>query len=190
MINLIIFGPPGAGKGTQSNRIVEKYKLIHLSTGDLLRSEIADATPLGMEAKTLMDQGLLVPDQVVIGMIRSKIEQNPDANGFIFDGFPRTEKQAEALDELLEENNTSINIMLALFVEKEELIKRIINRGKDSGRSDDTDRSIIDNRIDEYNSKTKPLIKYYERQNKYRRIEGSNSIDEIFEKICVEIEKP
>jgi len=180
MLNIVLFGPPGAGKGTQSKRLIEKYNLVHLSTGDILRGEIANGTPLGLEAKKLMDQGLLVPDEVVIGMIRNKLEQNSSANGFIFDGFPRTNAQAAALDILLSEKNTSISSMLALNVEDEELIKRILGRGKDSGRSDDNDPAIIRKRIEEYNAKTAPLINYYKAQNKYSEIVGAGSVNEIF----------
>jgi adenylate kinase len=180
MLNLVLFGPPGAGKGTQSAMLVEKHKLIHLSTGDLLRGEIAAGTELGLEAKKLMDQGLLVPDSVVIGMIGSKLKQNPNAGGFIFDGFPRTVAQAEALDELLANSSTSISGMLALVVEEEELVERLLNRGKDSGRSDDQDESIIRNRIKEYNAKTAPLANYYNKQGKYTAIKGVGKIEEIF----------
>jgi adenylate kinase len=180
MLNLVLFGPPGAGKGTQSAMLVEKHKLIHLSTGDLLRGEIAAGTELGLEAKKLMDQGLLVPDSVVIGMIGSKLKQNPNAGGFIFDGFPRTVAQAEALDELLANSSTSISGMLALVVEEEELVERLLNRGKDSGRSDDQDESIIRNRIKEYNAKTAPLADYYNKQGKYTAIKGVGKIEEIF----------
>ncbi len=188
MLNLVLFGPPGAGKGTQSTRLIEKYNLIHLSTGDLLRSEIANGTALGMEAKKLMDQGILVPDNVVIGMIRSRLENNKDAKGFIFDGFPRTKAQAVALDELLIEEGTNIHFMLALNVDDDELTKRILNRGKDSGRSDDSDPSIIRKRIEEYNNKTAPLISHYSEQGKYKSIPGLGSIDEIFERLSKEIE--
>lgn len=183
MINLVLFGPPGAGKGTQSARLIEKFKLVHLSTGDILRGEIANGTPLGMEAKKLMDQGILVPDEVVIGMIRNKLEQHKDAQGFIFDGFPRTQAQARALDKLLEEQGTAIDVMLALDVPDEELIRRILGRGKDSGRSDDSDPAIIRKRIDEYNSKTAPLIEYYRDQNKLQLIDGIGTVEHIFELI-------
>jgi adenylate kinase len=179
MLNLVLFGPPGAGKGTQSAMLVEKHKLIHLSTGDLLRGEITAGTELGLEAKKLMDQGLLVPDSVVIGMIGSKLKQNPNAGGFIFDGFPRTVAQAEALDELLANSGTSISGMLALVVEEEELVARLLNRGKDSGRSDDQDESIIRNRIKEYNAKTAPLADFYTVQGKYTSIKGVGKIEEI-----------
>lgn len=179
MLNLVLFGPPGAGKGTQSTMLVEKYKLIHLSTGDLLRGEIAAGTELGLEAKKLMDQGVLVPDAVVIGMIRSKLQQNPNASGFIFDGFPRTVAQAEALDQLLDESGTSISGMLALVVEEEELVSRLLNRGKDSGRSDDQNEDIIRNRIKEYNSKTAPLADFYNNQGKFTAIKGIGKIEEI-----------
>lgn len=181
MINIVLFGPPGAGKGTQSSFLVNEYGLIHLSTGDLLRAEIAAGTALGMEAKSLMDQGSLVPDAVVIGMIGNKLTQNPDSKGFIFDGFPRTVAQAEALDHLLSEKNTAISAMLALVVPEEELVKRLLNRGKDSGRSDDQDESIIRNRIKEYNAKTAPLADFYQAQSKYRPIPGVGAIEKITE---------
>ena len=179
MLNLVLFGPPGAGKGTQANLLIDKYNLTHLSTGDILRSEITAGTKLGLEAKSLMDTGNLVPDEVVIGMIATKLDNNLNTNGFIFDGFPRTTAQAKALDNLLEEKNTSINIMLSLKVEDSELIKRLLNRGKDSGRSDDQDKNIIANRINEYNNKTAPLKDYYSAQEKLREIDGIGSIEEI-----------
>jgi len=188
MLNVVLFGPPGAGKGTQSAMLVEKYGLNHLSTGDLLRGEIAAGTTLGLEAKQLMDQGVLVPDEIVIGMIRSKLEQNPNSKGFIFDGFPRTVKQAEALDVLLTEKETSITCMLALEVSEDELVKRLLNRGKDSGRSDDQDESIIANRIKEYNAKTAPLAGYYAGQNKFKGINGIGTIDSIFNALCAAID--
>jgi adenylate kinase len=184
MLNIVLFGPPGAGKGTQSTKLIEKYKLVHLSTGDILRGEIAQGTALGLEAKKLMDQGILVPDAVVIGMIRNKLESNKEANGFIFDGFPRTDAQAQALDSLLEELNTSISMMLALKVDEEELTKRLLIRGKDSGRPDDSDESVIRKRIDVYNSQTLPLINFYSNQNKYYSIDGIGSVEEIFNRLC------
>jgi len=189
MLNLVLFGPPGAGKGTQSVKLVERFQLIHLSTGDLLRSEIAACSALGLEAKQLMDKGILVPDEVVIGMIRSKLTSNSQDNGFIFDGFPRTIAQAEALDNLLKELHTSISSMLALEVNDEELIKRLLNRGKDSGRSDDQDESIIANRIKEYNNKTAPLASYYSAQGKYTGVNGIGSLETIFNDLCSSIEK-
>jgi adenylate kinase len=187
MLNIVLFGPPGAGKGTQSEKLIEKFQLIHLSTGDLLRSEIAQQTELGLQAKLLMDKGELVPDAVVIGMIRSKLEHNQQANGFIFDGFPRTAAQAEALDNLLSEKSTSINCMLALEVDNEELTKRLLLRGQDSGRADDQNEEIIRNRIKEYNNKTAPLKEFYSAQNKFHAVNGIGSIDEIFNTLCTEI---
>jgi adenylate kinase len=187
MLNIVLFGPPGAGKGTQSEKLIEKFQLIHLSTGDLLRSEIAQQTELGLQAKLLMDKGELVPDAVVIGMIRSKLEHNQQANGFIFDGFPRTAAQAEALDNLLSEKNTNISCMLALEVDNEELTKRLLLRGQDSGRADDQNEEIIRNRIKEYNNKTAPLKEFYSAQNKFHAINGFGSIDEIFIALCTEI---
>jgi len=184
MINLVLFGPPGAGKGTQSTHLIEKYNLVHLSTGDILRGEIANGTQLGLEAKKLMDQGVLVPDEVVIGMIRNKLEQNKNAGGFIFDGFPRTAAQAIALDALLEESGNPIDYMLALNVPDEELIKRLLNRGKDSGRADDSNPAIIGKRIEEYNAKTAPLIEYYKKQNKLHLIDGLGSVEHIFDLLC------
>ena len=183
MLNLVLFGPPGAGKGTQSNFLIEKYNLIHLSTGDILRGEIAAGTALGLEAKKLMDRGDLVPDEVVIGMISSKLDNNPNANGFIFDGFPRTTAQAEALDDLLDEKGTSIAAMLSLIVEDEELIRRLLSRGESSGRADDQNESIIANRINEYNNKTAPLKDYYSAQNKLSEIEGNGTVEDIASKL-------
>jgi adenylate kinase len=184
MLNIVLFGPPGAGKGTQSEKLISAYQLVHLSTGDILRGEITAGTELGLEAKKLMDQGILVPDEVVIGMISSKLDQNRDANGFIFDGFPRTTAQAEALDKLLKEKNTGISMMLALEVDDEELTKRLLLRGENSGRPDDRDEEVIRKRISEYNNKTAPLKDYYMAQNKYRSVHGMGSIDEIFEGLC------
>jgi len=184
MLNIVLFGPPGAGKGTQAEKIIDKYNLVHLSTGDILRSELADKTQLGLEAKKFMDKGELVPDDVVIGMIETKIDQNPGAKGFIFDGFPRTTAQAQALDRLLSKKGTPINAMLMLTVEHDELIKRLLNRGKDSGRKDDQDISVIENRIRVYNNETAPLINYYEKQGKYHAVHGMGSIEEIFERLC------
>jgi len=188
MLNIVLFGPPGAGKGTQSEKLVAHYNLIHLSTGDLLRSEIANQTKLGLEAKKLMDEGKLVPDEVVIGMIDSKLQHNPEAKGFIFDGFPRTIPQAEALDKLLQSKGTTIKVMLALEVEEVELTKRLLNRGKDSGRTDDQDTEIIKKRILEYNTKTAPLAGYYKNQGKFSGIQGIGSIDEIFNNLKQAIE--
>ena len=183
MLNLVLFGPPGAGKGTQSNLLIERYNLVHLSTGNILRGEISKRTALGMEAKKLMERGDLVPDEVVIGMISSKLDNNPDANGFIFDGFPRTATQAKALDNLLEEKKTSISAMLSLQVEDEELIRRLLSRGKNSGRVDDQDENIIANRINEYNNKTAPLKDYYSAQNKLSEIEGNGTVEDIASKL-------
>lgn len=183
MLNLVLFGPPGAGKGTQADFLIEKFRLIHLSTGDLLRSQIAAETTLGMEAKSYMDKGFLVPDSIVIGMIKSKLNENKSANGYIFDGFPRTVEQAKALDELLTENGTPVSGMLCLLVEKDELINRLLNRGKTSGRPDDQDVSIIENRINVYHEKTSPLREYYGLQNKYYKIDGTGTIEEIAQRL-------
>lgn len=179
MLNLVLFGAPGAGKGTQADFLIEKFKLIHLSTGDLLRSQIAAETELGIEAKSYMDKGFLVPDSIVIGMIKSKLQENKGANGYIFDGFPRTVEQARALDVLLGENGTPVSGMLCLCVEKQELVDRILSRGKTSGRPDDQDVSIIGNRIRIYNEKTMPLTEYYSAQNKCFKIDGMGSVEEI-----------
>jgi adenylate kinase len=188
MLNIVLFGPPGAGKGTQSEKIIAKYNLIHLSTGDILRAEIAAGTTLGTEAKKLMDQGILVPDEVVIGMISNKLDANKNAKGFIFDGFPRTVAQAEALDELLRSKNSSITMMIALEVDNDELKKRLLLRGKDSGRPDDANPEIIQKRIEEYNNKTAPVANYYKAQGKFESINGIGSIDNIFTNICNTIE--
>ena len=189
MFNLVLFGPPGSGKGTQSEKIIARYGLKHLSTGDLLRSEIVASTPLGLEAKTLMDKGQLVPDAVVVGMIRSAIDNNPDAKGFLFDGFPRTVAQAVALDALLNEKGTAIHAMISLVVSEEELIKRLLNRGLSSGRSDDTNETVIRARIEEYLNKTAAVAGHYLAQNRFAELQGEGSIDEIFGRISAEIDK-
>jgi adenylate kinase len=183
MLNLVLFGPPGAGKGTQSQKLIDKYNLVHLSTGDILRNEITQGTELGKEAKKLMDQGILVPDEVVIGMISNKLDSNKDAAGFIFDGFPRTVAQAEALDGLLKSKNAAISSMIALNVSSDELLSRLLLRGKASGRPDDANADIIARRIEEYNSKTAPVANYYKAQDKFCSINGIGSIDEIFASI-------
>jgi len=188
MFNLILFGPPGSGKGTQSEKLMSRYGLKHLSTGDLLRNEIASNSPLGMAAKSFMDKGQLVPDEVVIEMIDSAIENNPQAKGFLFDGFPRTTAQAEALDKLLMQKNAPIAVVLALEVSKDELVKRLMNRGLTSGRSDDTDESIIRARIDEYERKTAAVAEYYDQFGKVARIKGEGTIDDIFQVLTDEID--
>jgi len=180
MLNLVLFGPPGAGKGTQSQNLIDNYQLIHLSTGDLLRSEITQGTALGMEAKKLMDQGILVPDEVVIGMISNRLDSNKDAKGFIFDGFPRTVAQAEALDALLASKQSAITGMIALEVSDDELERRLLLRGKESGRPDDANPEVIRKRIVEYNTKTAPVANFYKTQNKFYCIPGVGQIDEIF----------
>jgi len=183
MLNLVLFGPPGAGKGTQSNLLIKRYNLVHLSTGDILREEIEIGTTLGLEAKSLMDKGDLVPDEVVISMISSKLDNNPSVNGFIFDGFPRTVAQATALDNLLVKKETTIAAMLSLKVTDMELIRRLLERGKNSGRSDDQNEEIIANRIREYNNKTAPLKEFYASQNKLLEIEGIGSVEDIAHKL-------
>lgn len=189
MFNLILFGPPGSGKGTQSEKIVERFGLIHLSTGNLLRQEISERTPLGLEAKNFMDKGQLVPDEVVIGMIDTCLEKHPAAKGFLFDGFPRTIAQAEALDKLLSLKKTSISKVLALEVSEDELVRRLLERGKTSGRSDDTDETVIRRRFFVYKDETEPVAEYYDKQNKLERIAGEGSVNDIFQKLSESIEK-
>src|SRR4051812_38353976 len=189
MFNIILFGPPGSGKGTQSERLILKYGLKHLSTGDILRSEIARQTRLGLEAKGYMDKGELVPDEVVIGMIQSALEENPLVAGFLFDGFPRTNAQSEALDKLLAGKNTEIGLVLALMVSEEELVKRLLNRGRTSGRSDDNNEEVIRARIIEYHKKTSAVAEYYQRFGKVIYISGEGTVEEIFESLCNEIDK-
>jgi len=188
MFNLVLFGPPGSGKGTQSENILSTYNLQHISTGDLLRDEVNRHTPLGTEAKKYMDQGILVPDEVVIGMISGKIDDTPDARGFIFDGFPRTRPQAEALDKLLEFKNTKIHLVLALDVPEPELIKRLVHRGATSGRSDDTEE-VITKRIKEYHAKTKPVADYYNEHGKLEHVVGDHTIEETFKTLAKHINK-
>lgn len=183
MLNIVLFGPPGAGKGTQSQKLVDTFKLVHLSTGDIFRFNIKNETELGKLAKSFIDKGELVPDQVTIDMLESEVQKFPDAKGFIFDGFPRTTVQAEALDAFLSRKGTQIHLMLALLVDEEELIKRLLLRGKDSGRADDTDESIIRNRIKVYNEQTAIAAGYYEAQGKYHGIDGVGSIDDIFNRL-------
>ena len=188
MFNLILFGPPGSGKGTQSENLVAKYQLKHLSTGDLLRSEIHDKTPLGLEAKKLMDKGHLVPDEVVIGMISSALDSHPKCEGFLFDGFPRTAAQAEALDKLLDLKQAPIAVMLALEVSEEELVKRLLKRGETSGRSDDNNDAVIRARIIEYHKKTAAVADHYKKMNKVIMVKGEGTVNEIFVNLCAEID--
>ncbi len=190
MFNLILFGPPGSGKGTQSERIVEKFGLVHLSTGNLLRQEISDKTPLGLEARNFMDKGQLVPDEVVIGMIDSCLEKHAGAKGFLFDGFPRTLAQAEALDKLLSFKKTSICKVLALDVSEDELVKRLLKRGETSGRSDDTNEAVIRQRFAVYRNETEAVAGHYKEQGKFERIRGEGSVDEIFQALssCIDQE--
>jgi adenylate kinase len=189
MFNLILFGPPGSGKGTQSEKLIEQFGFRHLSTGNILREEIANKTPLGMEAKTLMDKGQLVPDEVVVGMISTALDANPGVPGFLFDGFPRTVAQAEALDKLLTLKGTGIGLVLALQVPDEELISRMINRAKTSGRSDDADEGVQRKRLEVYLRDTLPVADHYAQMDKVVNVQGVGSIDEIFARISSEIDK-
>ena len=184
MFNLILFGPPGSGKSTQSEKLTAEYNLKHLSTGDLLRSEIHNQTPLGIEAKKIMDKGHLVPDEVVIGMISSALDSNPKCDGFLFDGFPRTSAQAEALDKLLNLKKAPIAAMLALEVNEEELVKRLLKRGETSGRSDDNNDIVIRERIEQYHRKTAPVADHYKQAGKVVMVKGEGSVDEIFAALC------
>ncbi len=182
MINLILFGPPGSGKGTQAERLKEHFNLLHISTGDLLRAEIANGTQLGLEAKKFMDAGNLVPDAVVIGMLGGAVEEAKakGKQGIIFDGFPRTTAQAEALDKMLLEKGTSVSCVLSLVVDEEELTQRILKRGLTSGRSDDNDVETIRKRVQEYRTKTEPVAGYYNNQELLIEIEGVGTIEHIF----------
>ena len=188
MLNLVLFGPPGAGKGTQAARLVEKYHLVHLSTGDIFRSNIKEGTDLGQLAKSYIDKGALVPDEVTIGMLEAEVNSNSNAKGFIFDGFPRTTSQAEALDVFLSTKDTEVSSMLALEVDENELITRLLERGKSSGRADDQDASIIKNRIQVYENETAVLKTYYANQNKFFGIEGVGSIESITLGLCKAID--
>jgi adenylate kinase len=189
MFNIILFGPPGSGKGTQSEKLIERYGLKHLSTGDLLRAEIANKTPLGLEAKSLIDKGQLVPDEVVIGMIDTAIEANAGVNGFLFDGFPRTVAQAVALDKLLSLKKSAIGVMIALQVPEEELIARMLNRAKTSGRSDDADENVLRNRQAVYRRDTLPVADHYRKADKVEEVNGLGTVEEIFERLTQVIDK-
>ncbi len=189
MFNIILFGPPGSGKGTQSEKLIEAYGLKHLSTGELLRREIAAKTPLGQEAKSIMDKGQLVPDEVVVGMISTALDAHPDARGFLFDGFPRTVSQSQSLDKLLKLKDSEIGVVLALDVSEEELVHRLLNRGLTSGRSDDTNETVIRARIHEYHAKTSEVAAYYRESDKVVNVKGEGTLDEIFSLLCSEIDK-
>ncbi len=188
MRNVVLFGPPGAGKGTQSEILLQRYGLIHLSTGDIFRANIKGQTELGQQAKAFMDKGELVPDSLTISMLESEVAKHPQANGFIFDGFPRTSAQADALDAFLQGKGNAITCMLALEVNEDELIKRLLNRASTSGRADDADESIVRNRIAVYNRETAPVADYYRSQNKYRGVQGVGSVEEITTRLCAELD--
>jgi adenylate kinase len=188
MLNIVLFGPPGAGKGTQSENLIARYQLVHLSTGDIFRYNIKGETDLGKLAKSFMDKGELVPDSVTISMLESEVNNHADAKGFIFDGFPRTGAQAEALDNFLTSKNSSITCMLALEVNEDELKARLLNRAKSSGRPDDADPAVIQNRISVYNRETAPVAEYYKAQGKYKGIDGIGTIEEISERLYQAIE--
>ncbi|RLD30615.1 MAG: adenylate kinase [Bacteroidetes bacterium] len=189
MKNIVLFGPPGAGKGTQAEVLKRKYQLIHISTGDVFRYNVENATQLGTLAKSYMDKGHLVPDEVTIDMLNAEVEKNEGANGFIFDGFPRTAAQAEALAILMDEKESQINAMVALEVDDEILIGRLLERGKSSGRPDDANEEVIRERISEYYRKTDILKEYYQKQGKYYGVDGVGSIEEISERLSAVINK-
>ncbi len=190
MINLVLFGPPGAGKGTQAEFLVEKYSLVHISTGDVFRANIKNGTPLGKEAESYIKKGALVPDEITIGMLEAVVEENlATAKGFIFDGFPRTQAQGEALDAFLEKKGLAVSAMLALEVEDEVLVGRLLERGKTSGRADDADESVIRARIAEYYQKTNVLKDFYSAQGKYHGVDGVGSIPEIADRLSEIVDK-
>lgn len=190
MLNIILFGPPGSGKGTQAVRIAEELGLIHISTGDLFRAEMGADTPLGVKAKEYISKGELVPDEITIGMLKNKVNAHPEAKGFIFDGFPRTQAQAEALDAFLAESGYSIDALLALEVPEDEIVKRILLRGQTSGRADDLDESIIRNRFEVYQNETAQVYDHYDQQGVASSIYGIGTIDEIFTRLISAIPKP
>lgn len=189
MLNIVLFGPPGAGKGTQSERLIEKYGLVHLSTGDIFRANMKGETELGLLAKSYIDKGQLVPDEVTINMLRSEVLKHHDSKGFIFDGFPRTNNQASALDSFLTETGTEISVMLALEVEESELKVRLKKRAEVSGRADDANPEVIANRIHVYNAETAPVKDFYQEQGKFVSIDGIGSIDEITHRLFEAIDK-
>ncbi|TXC78444.1 adenylate kinase [Luteibaculum oceani] len=189
MLHLILFGPPGAGKGTQSEKLVEKYELCHLSTGDIFRYNIKNETDLGKLAKSYMDKGELVPDEVTIKMLEAEVDKNADAKGFIFDGFPRTIPQAKALDTFLNSKGAKVDAMIALHVDEEELVKRLLLRGKDSARADDQNEDVIRKRISVYNEQTAQVAGHYEGLGRFHQVNGEQSIDEVFNNLCGIINK-
>lgn len=189
MINIILFGPPGAGKGTQAEVLKNKYQLIHISTGDVFRFNIKNETELGKLAKSFIDKGKLVPDEITIDMLSQEVDKNPDAKGFIFDGFPRTEAQAVALGHLMTDKETQIDAMVALEVDDEILVERLLNRGKTSGRTDDADENIIRNRIKVYYNETAVLKEYYNKENKYYGVNGVGTIEEITDRLSEVIDQ-
>jgi adenylate kinase len=189
MKNIILFGPPGSGKGTQAAILVDKFDLLHISTGDLFRYEMGNDTPLGLKAKSFIAKGELVPDEVTIGMLVNKVDANPDVKGIIFDGFPRTIRQAEALDELLEARGVEVNKVLALYVDEDEIVKRLLERGKTSGRKDDSNEEIIRNRIAVYRRETEIVFEYYDQKDKAQQLDGIGTIEEVAERLQEEVSK-
>lgn len=189
MLNLVLFGPPGAGKGTQSQKLIDHYNLTHISTGDLFRKHLGEGTPLGIRARTFMDIGKLVPDDLVIDMVDDKLGEQNGTQGIIFDGFPRTIPQAEALDRFLSTYDSHIAGMIALSVPTAELVNRLLHRGKTSGRADDQNEQKIATRLEVYQRETLPVARYYEEQNKYIEVDGVGEIDDIFQKIVAAVDR-